>query len=211
MLPNALGNEYLILWELLEKLVTSNNLVDSIGQIKEANQILVRHNYEAIPFSKNEIHLSDEKFQLTGVINFILNKVWQIRNNATSNALDSADRNFNKSGMLEDFEYIILRIGSSGQSPKSKLNDEDVKEFLTTYFVKDITLMMDKFPNQCRAILITMMKLGMSQSTEERDYNIVNASTYTSTITQIFSIYKNLLDESFISRLRESLSMQATG
>ncbi len=209
MLPNALGNEYLILWDLLEKLVISDNLVDSISQINDANQILVRHHFEAIPISKNEIYLSDEKFQLTGIINYILNKVWRIRNRATNN-VESSDRS-HKSGMLEDFEYIILRIGSSGQSPKSKLNDEDIKEFLTTYFVNDITLMMDKYPDQSRAILITMMKLGLSKSTDENEYNIVSASTYTSTIFQLFSIYKKLLDESFINRLRESLSMQATG
>ncbi len=209
MLPNALGNEYLILWDLLEKIVISDNLVDSISQINDANQILVRHHFEAIPISKNEIYLSDEKFQLTGIINYILNKVWRIRNRATNN-VESSDRS-HKSGMLEDFEYIILRIGSSGQSPKSKLNDEDIKEFLTTYFVNDITLMMDKYPDQSRAILITMMKLGLSKSTDENEYNIVSASTYTSTIFQLFSIYKKLLDESFINRLRESLSMQATG
>ena len=210
MLPNALGNEYLILWGLLEELVISDSLLDSIRQINEVNQVLVRHNYEAIPFSKNEVYLSDEKFQLTGIINYILNKVWRIRNQATSNASGYSNLNIKKTGMLEDFEYIILRIGSSGQSPKSKLNDVDIREFLTSYFVNDISLMMDKYPDQCRAILITMMKLGMSNSTEERNYNIVSASTFTSTIAQIFSIYKQLLDESFISRLRESLSMQAS-
>ena len=111
--------------------------------------------------------------------------------------------------MLEDFEYIILRIGSSGQSPKLKLNEEDVKEFLSTYFVNDISLMMDKYPIQCRSILITMMKLGLRNSTGERDYNIISSSTYVNTIEQLFSIYKNLLDESFINRLRESLSVRA--
>ncbi len=201
---NDLGNEFQILWDLLQQLVTSTSLENSLQQVNDANQILERHRFEHLQFSKNEIYLLSPKFQLTDILNAILNRTRKIQFGAIGQTIDTDNSELNE--MLEEFEYLIFRIGSSGHSPRTKLEDEDVKEFLIKYFVEEGTTMIAQYPNECRVILKILKRLGLSNNNSE--YNIVSTNSYFLAIEQLFSIYEDLIDKRFIASLRKSLSTQ---
>ena len=201
---NDLGNEFQILWDLLQQLVISTSLENSLHRITDANKILSRHHFEMLPFSKNEIYLLSPKFQLTDIINVILNRTRNIQFSVVGQSIESDNPELNE--MLEEFEYLIFRIGSSGHPPKTVLNDVDIKEFLVKYFVTNGTEMIAHYPNECRVILKILKRLGLSNT--NADYNIVSANSFFLAIEQLFSIYEDLVDKRFIASLRKSLSTQ---